>query len=146
MRHRSSNSRRGGNSRRGSAMLEAALISSCVFFMLIATFDIGHYMFLHQTLVYRVRSAARYGVTRAFDAAPIQNMVLYNSPTVPSGATSISGLTTSNVSVTETAMTLDTPAYLKVEVSGWRYFRLTPTQSGQTTGQRISITLPMELP
>ena len=146
MRHRSSNSRRGGNSRRGSAMLEAALIYGCVFFMLIATFDIGHYMYLHQTLVYRVRNAARYGVTRTFNAAPIQNMVLYNSPTVPIGATSISGMTTSNVSVRETAMTLDTPAYLVVEVSGWRYFRLAPTQSGQTTGQSISITLPMELP
>jgi hypothetical protein len=127
-------------------MLEAGLIYGCFMFMLVATLDIGHYMFLHQTLVERARSAARYGVARTFDASAIQNMVLYNSPTVPSGATPIFGLNTSNVSVTETAATLNTPAYLNLKVSGWRYIRLTPTQTGQPTGQNIRVMLQMELP
>ena len=127
-------------------MLEAGLIYGCFIFMLVATLDIGHYMFLHQTMVERVRSAARYGVARTFDQAAIQNMVLYNSPTAPAGASSIFGLNTSNVSVTETAATLNTPAYLIVKVSGWRYFRFTPMQAGQPMGQNISIMLPMELP
>ena len=127
-------------------MLEAALIYGCFMFMLVAALDIGHYMFLHHTLVERTRAATRYGVARAFDAAAIRNMVLYNSPTVPSGTSPIFGLSTSNVQVTETPSTLNAPPYLKVSVSGWRYFRFSPPQAGQPTGQTITAMLPIELP
>jgi hypothetical protein len=141
MRHRSR------NARRGSAMLEAALIYGSFMFMLIAIIDVGYTMFLHQTLVERARGAARYGVARTFDATAIQNKVLYNSPTIPSGASPIFGLQTSNVSVSETpATSMGAPSWLNVRITGWRFFRFTPNHAGQPTGQDISVTLPMETP
>ena len=140
MRHRSR------NGQRGSAMLEAALIYGCFMFMLVGALDIGHYMFLHHSLVERTRAATRYGVSRAFDADAIRNIVLYNSPTIPSGASPIFGLSTSNVQVSETPSTLTTPPYLQVTVSGWRYFRFSPAQAGRPTGQTITAMLPIELP
>jgi hypothetical protein len=141
MRHRSR------NARRGSAMLEAALIYGSFMFMLIAILDIGYTMFLHQTLVERARGAARYGVARTFDATAIQNKVLYNSPTIPSGATPIFGLQTSNVTVSQTAaIAMGSPSWLTVRISGWRFFRFMPNQTSRPTGQDISVTLPMENP
>ena len=129
--------------RRGSAILEAALVYSSFMFMLVATFDIGQYLFMHQTLVELARNAARYGVARAFDATAIRNVVLYNSPTVPGGTNPIFGLSTSNVTVTQTA---GAPSWITVKISGWSFFRFTPTQAGRTTGQSISVMLPSELP
>jgi hypothetical protein len=124
-------------------MLECALIYSSFMFLLVATFDVGQYMFMHQTLVERARNAVRYGCARAFDATAIRNMVLYNSATVPGGASPIFNLTSSNVSVAQTA---GSPSWVTVEISGWSFFRFTPLQSGQTTGQKISVMLPSELP
>ena len=128
-------------------MLEAALIYGSFMFMLIAILDIGYTMFLHQTLVERARGAARYGVARTFDATAIQNKVLYNSPTIPSGATPIFGLQTSNVTVSQTAaIAMGSPSWLTVRISGWRFFRFMPNQTSRPTGQDISVTLPMESP
>jgi hypothetical protein len=128
-------------------MVEAALIYGSFMFMLVTIIDVGYTMFLHQTLVERARNAARYGVTRTFDATAVQNKVLYNSPTIPSNASPIFGLQTSNVTVSQTpAVSMGSPSWLTVRISGWRFFRFTPNHSGRPTGQDITVTLPMETP
>lgn len=128
-------------------MLEAALIYGCFMFMAVAILDVGHYMFLHQSLVERARNSARYGAARTFDETAIRNKVLYDSATVPADPNPIFGLDASNVQVTQTpGAALGSPTNLTVRISGWRYFRFTPNHSGQTDGQDIVVVLPMETP
>ena len=46
---------------RGSAMVESALIMLVAMMVIIATFDFGQFLFMHQTLAEKARLAARYG-------------------------------------------------------------------------------------
>src|SRR5574342_193436 len=87
---------------RGQAFVEAALVSLVLVATLVAVFDMAQVFFIHQTLTERVRNAARYGVSRAFDAAAVRNMVLYNQPSVPEAGSPVFGLTADMVSVTRT--------------------------------------------
>ena len=68
----------------GNVIIESALIFIVFFGMLIGAFDFGQFLFVHQALVERVRSAARWGaINDATDSAAITNMVLYNQAGAP---------------------------------------------------------------
>ena len=62
---------------RGSTLVESVLVLLVFMSTLIALFDCSQFMFLHQTLVERVRAAARYGTVNTYSQTEIQNMVLY---------------------------------------------------------------------
>lgn len=70
--------------RKGNAILESAFVFLTVSAMLIGTFDFGQFLFVHQALVERARSSARWGaVDMDHNTAEIENMVLYNTPDAP---------------------------------------------------------------
>src|SRR5437870_2818707 len=86
---------------KGAVFVEAGFVFIIFAFMLMGAFDFGQFLFIHQALVERSRSAARWGaVTNPTDTTAIQNMVIYNQTTVSVGVSSgIFGLTSSMVSV-----------------------------------------------
>jgi Flp pilus assembly protein TadG len=132
--------------RRGQAAIEAALVTLVFLATLIGIFDFGQCLFIHQTFVARVRSAVRYGVVRAYDAAAIRNMVLYGQPSTPEGATAgIFGLTGGMVTVTRNDAGTSEQRIV-VTIHGYPY-RLFSPWIGQTfTGQSIVASAPVETP
>ncbi|MBI1788805.1 MAG: pilus assembly protein [Acidobacteria bacterium] len=87
--------------RRGQALVESALVMLVFLATIIGIMDFAQILFVHQSLVERVRSSIRWGAVRSFDAPSIQNMVLYNNNTAPQGVSPAAflGLTAANVQV-----------------------------------------------
>src|SRR5260221_7312690 len=97
-------SRRRQKQSRGAVLIETGLVLIAFIFMLMGAFDFAQFFFVHQAIVDRARTAARWGaVTDPTNSSAIQNMVLYNQSTVPAGSTSgIFGLTSAMVTASTT--------------------------------------------
>src|SRR5262245_50617412 len=68
------------NPRRGSALVESTLVLLVSLALFIGIGDLAQVLFVHQSLVERVREGLRYGVI-TYDTYAIQNIVLYGTPT-----------------------------------------------------------------
>jgi Flp pilus assembly protein TadG len=123
-------------------LVETGLIFTTFAFMLIGTADFGQFLFIHQALVERARSAARYGlVNDPTDTTSIQNMVLYNQPASTSGSTYF-GLTSSMVQVSNPGSgTADNR--IVVFITGYPYTILSPYIGGTYTGPNITVVAPV---
>src|SRR5690348_9423854 len=117
----------GRNKRKGAVFIESGLIFVAFAFMLMGAFDFAQFLFIHQALVDRTRSSARWGaITNPTDSTSIQNMVLYNQTTVPDGATSgVFGLTSSMVTVSTSNPATDNYC-LTVTISNYPYTMISP--------------------
>ena len=136
--------RSNGNRRRGSGMLETALLSMIFSAMLIGTFDFGQFLFVHQALVERARSAARWGGLKGgTDLTGTRNMVLYNQSATPSvGTATYFGLEPSMVTVTlDDANTND--KRLTLAIDNYPYKMISPYTAGTYTGPRILVSVPL---
>ena len=131
-------------SSRGTVMVETAIIFIAFAVMLIGIFDFGQFLFVHQALVERARSAARWGaINNPTDSTSITNMVLYNQSTVPSGnGSTYFNLSTSNVSVS-TPDTGTNNYRLNVQISGYTYTVLSPYIAGTYTGIPVTVSVPL---
>ena len=125
-------------------MIESAFIFVVLALLLIGIFDFGQFLFVHQALVERARSALRYGVVNGpSNTTAIKNKVLYDQPIAPEtdtelGATGYFGLTTSNVIVTHTGVGTDDQR-LTVQIVNFPYQMLSPFVNGSYTGPEIRI-------
>src|SRR5712691_1852145 len=131
---------------RGAVLVETGLIFIAFAFMLMGAFDFAQFLFIHQALVDRARSAARWGaVTDPTNTSAIQNMVLYNQTTVPVGVSSgVFGLMSSMVSVsTQDSGTDD--YRLVVVITNYPYEMISPIIGGTYTGPNIMISIPLGL-
>lgn len=130
---------------KGAVFIETGLVFVVFAFMLIGAFDFAQFLFIHQALVDRARSAARWGaLSDPTNTSAIQNMVLYNQPTAPVGATSgIFGLTSDMVQVA----TQDTPSSdnyrLIVLITNYPYQMISPIIGGTHNGPNITISFPL---
>src|SRR5215510_9344766 len=131
---------------RGAVLIETGLILVVFLFMLMGAFDFAQYLFIHQALVDRARTAARWGaVNDPTNTSAIQNMVLYNQTTVPDGASSgIFGLTSSNVTVSTPGAVTD-DYRLVVTITNYSYVMISPIIGGTHTGADIRISIPLGL-
>ena len=132
--------------RKGSVFVETALIFIAFFSMLIGTVDFGQFLFIHQALVERARSAARWGaINDPTDTASITNMVLYNQgATPPLGTAPYFNLTAGNVSVTNAGSGTD-DYRLNLQISGYSYSVFSPYVAGSYIGPMITISVPLGL-
>ena len=138
--------RNGNHGRRGNGLVEAALVLLVFLATLIGIFDLAQVLYVHQTFTARLRSAARYGVVRTFDADAIRNMVLYNQPAVPAGATSgICGLTADKVTVTRHDAGTSAERVV-VTISNFPYRLFSPWIGRTFTGRPLVASLSMETP
>ena len=129
---------------RGAALIETGLIFTIFAFMLIGAADFGQFLFIHQALVERTRNAARWGaLSDPTNVTAIQNMVLYNQTTVPSGSTSgYFGLTSANVQVTNPGSGTN-DSRVAIFITNYSYAVLSPYIGGTYTGPNITITYPV---
>jgi Flp pilus assembly protein TadG len=125
-------------------MVETAIIFVAFVFMLVGIFDFGQFLFVHQALVERARSAARWGaVNDPTNTTSITNMVLYNQSTTPqTGTPTYFNLSSSNVSVTNPGS--GTNDYrLTIQISGYSYLVLSPYIAGTYIGIPVTVSVPL---
>jgi Flp pilus assembly protein TadG len=142
-----------GRSRRrrsnnGSVMVETAFIFLSFAAMLIGAFDFGQFLFIHQALVERARSAARWGaINDPTNSTSITNMVLYNQSATPaSGTAAYFNLTASNVSVQNPGCSpASDDCALNLQISGYTFTVLSPYIAGSYTGPPVTVSVPIGL-
>ena len=129
--------------RRGSALVELALVGILFFGIIVAIMDFAQFLFCEQALVERARSAARWGaVTDPSNVTAITNVVLYAQSTVPVGATPYFGLTSAMVNVS--APDPGTGNYrLVVTISGYSFQLISPFLHGRFGGAPITVAIPL---
>ena len=127
----------------GNSVLETALIGLIFFSMLLGAFDFGQFLFIHQALTERARSAARWGsINDPTDSTSIKNMVMYNQSTRPDDAHSYFSLASSNVTVTNADSGTNNHR-LNVQISGYTYSIFSPFIAGSYTGPLILVSVPL---
>lgn len=111
--------------------------------ILMAIFDFAQFLFIHQTLAERARYAARWGaVTNPANTSGIQNMVMYQQSTAPTGATPYMNLTSSMVQVS-TAGSGSDDYRLSVAVVNYPYSVFSPLMAGTYYGPNITVSVPL---
>ena len=129
--------------RRGSALIETGLIFTTFAFLLVGTFDFGQFLFIHQALVERARSSARWGlVNDPTNTTAIQNMVLYNQATAPQNGSGYFGLTASMVNVTNPGSG-SSDNRIVILINNYSYIILSPYIGGTYTGPNITVVQPV---
>jgi Flp pilus assembly protein TadG len=138
-------SRRRQKHSKGAVFLETGLIFVVFVFMLMGAFDFAQFLFIHQALVDRARSAARWGaLSDPTNTSAIQNMVLYNQTTAPAGASSgIFGLTSDMVQVSTQDTSSSDNYRLTVLITNYPYQLISPIIGGTYTGPNITISFPL---
>lgn len=130
---------------RGNAMVEGALIFGAFMMMLIGVADFAQFLFVHNGITDRVRTAARYGAANTpVDTAAVKNVVLYGRPALGSGVTMNASfnLTPEMVDVQVLGAGTDDNR-VQVKVTNYRYFMLSPLVFGTYTGPAITATIPL---
>jgi len=129
---------------RGSALVETGLTFTVFACMIIGAADFGQFLFIHQAFVERARNAARWGaLSDATNVTAIQNMVLYNQTTVPSGATSgYFGLQSANVLVTNPGSGTN-DSRVAILITNYPYTMFSPNIGGTYTGPNITVAYPV---
>jgi hypothetical protein len=124
--------------------VELSLIAIMVFSMVIALIDFGQFLFIHQALTERARSAVRYGLTASpLNTTEVRNMVLYGTPSA--GTYPYMGLTSSMVQVSTTGG--NTYDYrLTVKITNYPFKVFTPAIAGSVIGRDIVASLPFGTP
>jgi Flp pilus assembly protein TadG len=129
--------------RRGSTMIEFALIATMFFGLLIGIADFGQFLFVQQALMTRVTAAARWGAaTDPANSAGIRNVVLYGQSTASDQTAPSFGLTAAMVNVA-TADAGTANYRLVVGVSGYSCQLLSSYIGGNFRGPPISVSVPL---
>jgi TadE-like protein len=137
-------------SRRGSALVEAALTLTLFLTFLFSIYDFGWTLFLHQTLVHRARSGARYAAINPGDLVGAKNLVLYDQNTAVQTALAVAGtagtfgVLPSNVTVTRNGTAGTTEDRISVNISGYRFLMVTFGFAGTHAGKPINVSIPVE--
>jgi hypothetical protein len=124
-------------------MVETSLILIVFLMMLIGIVDVGQILFIHVSLVERMREGLRYGVI-TYDVTAIKNIVLYGTASPADGATPSFNLATSMVDVSRMdAKTAEDR--IVITLSNYPIQWFTPYIATKTTGKPIVEAQAMEL-
>lgn len=133
---------------RGQTLVEAALVLFVFLSLVLGVTDCAQVLFSHQSLVERVRSAARWGSLHDWQGPdPIVNLVLYGQTREPARAQSgFLGMTPANVRVTFHPATPDRPddQTLTVAVVNFQSHLYSPFLARALVSPRpVSFTIPI---
>ena len=133
--------------RKGNVIVETALVSIVFFALVFGIFDIGQFLFVHQALVNRTRTAIRAGAITGESTSATVNRILYNQTTPQvdgqgNASAGYFGLTSSNVSVTKTGAGTDN-ARVVVTVTNFPFKMLSLYNHGNFQGTSITVTVPL---
>ena len=125
-------------SRKGNALVEAALTLPVALFSLFAIFDVGVLLLRQQGFVERLRAASRFAIVEEYDAARIRNVVLYNDPDPvnPSG-NGLLGLKPSMITVSLEDVGDEAAERITIRIQNYPLFLFTPGLAGSFTARPI---------
>jgi hypothetical protein len=138
----------------GQSLVESVLVTLVFLTVVIGMIDIGQILFIHQSLVERVRATLRYGATQPYDSMMLENMILYNQPTVPVSETDgpdapppsgFLGVTRDMITVSRQDATLNEDR-LVITVQDYPFHFFTPFVAGAYSGKPIQGSTPYESP
>ena len=134
------------NSRKGSAIVEAALALGLALFILIGIIDFGQVLMRQQAFVERVRAGCRYAITQPYDEAKIRNVVLYGdaTPNVSQGAPGFFGLAPEMVTVSLLDPGSEAAERITVRIQNYPLFLFTPGVAGSYSARPIEQTMTIE--
>jgi hypothetical protein len=127
--------------------MEGALTLVAFVSLFLGAIDIAQILFIHQSLVERVRFAARVSAVNCCNVDTVKNLVVYGAQAAPDNVGTLGywGLTTSNVAVTFAGQ--NTPEQrVTIRVSGLPYRAHTPMMAGTFNNIPVQVTIPLELP
>ncbi len=133
---------------RGSQTVESALTMLVFFTVFIAIADFGQILFIHNSLVERVRMASRTAAILNCNEEQTKNLVLYASINTPSPGVQdrgFMGMTASNVGVTKADLGT-TAQRLVVTVANMPYKSLTPWVGGTAQNIPVTVAVSLEIP
>lgn len=139
-----------GQRRKGSAMLESALVLTVFVFVLVGIVDFAQILYVHQSLTQRVRGVARDAVVEMLTEEQIRERIVYgNQPPdredgiMPAG---FMGLKMQNVKAEILDRTYNEQR-LKVEVNGVPITVVLPFTGGRNARNLpLKVTIPLEEP
>lgn len=134
------------SSRKGQALVEAALSILVFLSMLLGIIDFGLYLYFSQSLVERTRAAARFAILDPTQIDKIKNVAIYNTPTPTDATPRLLPALTGNMISIATA-DLGTPeGRVSVTISNYPISFVTPGLAGSFTARPSSVTYPSEAP
>ena len=127
--------------RRGTTLIETALVLTIALMTFIGLIDIGTVIFRLQGLVERARTGARYAVVNTYNPTSIRNVVVYGN----SGGTGspLLGLLPQYVTVANVDLG-DGLSKIQVVIDGYPVRFFTPLIARATTLPRIEVSLTTE--
>jgi hypothetical protein len=129
--------------RRGSTLIESAVVLTLFLVMVIAVMDFAQVLFFHHMLSERVRAGARWAVVHAYDEAKIRKLVASNDAAAPDGSAGLFGLTPEHVAVARLgAGTAD--ERVEVQVVGYSMRFLSPWLARAFTPGPFRAVMPLE--
>ncbi len=126
-------------------MVEAGLTLVAFVSLFMGAIDVAQILLIHQSLVERVRFAARTAAVSCCDSNAVQNLVLYGSTVNPGLTSGYWGLTSANVSVAFAGLNT-TSQRVTIRVSGLAYQAYTPMMAGTFSNIPVQVTIPLESP
>ncbi len=127
--------------RRGSTLVETALVLTVALTTLIGLIDIGSVIFRMQGLVERARAGARWGIVNTFNSTSVRNVVVYGNSA--GSGTPLLSLSPEMVSVVTEDLG-DEHFRIRILISNYTVHFFTPFISGDRTLPPIDVSLTTE--
>jgi hypothetical protein len=129
--------------RRGSTLVESALVLMLFIVILLGIMDFGQILFFHHVLTERARAGARYAVVHVWDVAAVQKYVARNDPAAADGTPGLFGVTPAMVQVLHSDV--GTPSErVEVRISSYQMRFLSPWLAGTFTPGPFRAVMPIE--
>lgn len=129
--------------RRGSTLVESAIVMMLFLVILIGVLDAAQLLFFHQFLADRVRTGARYAAVHNFSQNAIRNVVVYNTASPALGTTGLFGLRPEMVEVSRYGMGT-TADRVQIRIQGYGLRFLSPWLAGAFTAGPFCAVMPVE--
>jgi len=130
--------------RGAAALLEGALVLGTLLTMILFVVEMGRMLVFQQMFTERAREGARSAAVSTYSTTTVQNYVLYNSGTAPSGnPPGFFGLTSSEVSVQRLGTAGNWDDRIQVTISNYPMFDFVPLLKHTYTVPPITVTIPV---
>jgi hypothetical protein len=135
----------GRNRRKGSALVEGALVITALLGMIGFIVDLGRTLMFEQFYLERAREGARWAAVNSWDTPAVRNHVCYNSATAPNGnPPGLLFLTPSQVTVSRLGTAGGPDDRIQIKISGIPLFDWVPGLRGAYTTAPVVATAPVQ--
>jgi hypothetical protein len=130
--------------RRGSAVVETALVLPLFLAFWFGIIDWGITFFVHETVVHRANVAARWAAVHTYDADKIKNVLLHDNPTSTLGDSAWFSLQAPTIDVQLRGSETFSSRRIRISISNYQWLHFTPFFSGRFLGRPVVVTIPVE--